>query len=153
MPPVIIWQSEQAWSLTEDQRMATEIVLEGDSEPIFEVDEDIEPAMDEINAWSYLCQGGHATYCGYVVPVTGLSVFASAAETLAEQYGDEGRVFNFARQVIHLNGSEELRTWTVTGPELQRTMLSLAATAREAARHHRSLILNMDDDELPSRRP
>ena len=125
--------------------VGTEIVLGEDEEPSFEVDDEIDRVIREINAWGYLCRGGKVTYTGYEVPVSGLRAFTESAEALAEQYGDGAREWTYEREITHVDGTTEMRRSTVTGPEFRQAMLSLAATAGEAARRGTAMILNMDD--------
>lgn len=91
----------------------------------------------------FLCRGGKVTYTGYFVPVSGLGLFTAAAETLAEQYGDEARTFSYEREITPVDGSEELRTWDVMGSQLRRELLALAEIAKEAAQRNRAMMLNM----------
>jgi hypothetical protein len=64
-------------------RVGTSIVVEGDSEPIFEVD-DVEAGRNEIGGWPCLGRAGAVTDTGHRVAASGLAWFVSAATMRAQ---------------------------------------------------------------------
>lgn len=125
--------------------MGTGVVIGEDDEPSFEVDDDLDWVIRQINGWAFVCREGEVTYTGYAVPSSGAATLAESAEALAEQYGDDGRVWEYDRQTVESDGTIGTRRWTVTGPRLREALLYLAATAREASRRQQPMVLNMDD--------
>ncbi len=78
--------------------MGTEFVVDG-AEPVFEVDDDMQWAIDQVGGWTYLRDGAGAStdYTGVVVPADRLIAMADLCDVLAEQYGDEARTFIYER--------------------------------------------------------
>jgi hypothetical protein len=126
--------------------MGTEFVLDGDSEPIFEIDDDMEWAIEQVDGWTYIQHGSGATgdYTGFIVPADGLSLMAELCDVLAEQYGDEGRTFIYERPASFSDDPlghhpRPGRPLTITGPELAQCLHGIAQAVRNAASLERSL--------------
>jgi hypothetical protein len=127
--------------------MGTELSVEGDPEPVFEIDDDIESAIEQVGGWSYLLHETGATldYTGFVVPADRLSLMADLCEVLAEQYGNEGRTFvcerpaSFNDDPRGTNPRAVRRPLPITGPELGRRLHEMAEAVRSVAPLDRSL--------------
>jgi hypothetical protein len=125
--------------------VGTELVLDGDSDPIFEVNDDLEFVIDQIGGWTHIQEQSQAEndYGGFIVPAAGLGQMADSCEVLAEQYGDEARVFVYERpSSFDEDAPGAKRVLPVTGPELGRCLQEMANAVRRAVPLGRSLRVN-----------
>jgi hypothetical protein len=132
--------------------VGTEFTNEGETDPIFETDDDIDSIMDQVGGWAYVmdeadAQLGNGGYVepSYIVSVAHLGQMADACEVLAEQYGDENRTFLYNRPAAVGDDPSHTRPLTVTGPELAHVLRDLARTVREASALGRSLRIDRDE--------
>jgi hypothetical protein len=109
--------------------MGAEFLLEGQSEPVLEVDDGVEWVLSEIGGWSYLFERSHARYSWHdaIISPPNLIAFADACGVLAEQYGLEGRVFTHS-----WGGRDAVHSAEVTGLELRRNLTNMMRIARVA---------------------
>ncbi len=126
--------------------MGTEFVVEGDSEPIFEIDDDMEWAIGQVNGWIYIEDGSEAAidFTGFIVPANQLSRMADLCDVLAEQYGDEARTFIYERPASYSDDPlghhpHPGRPLPITGPELGLCLHEMAEAVRTAIPLGRSL--------------
>jgi hypothetical protein len=120
--------------------MGTEFVVEGDLEPIFEIDDDMEWAIEQVEGWTYIRREVEATddYRGFIVPADRLSLMADLCDVLAEQYGDQSRTFIYERPASFSDDPlghhpHPGRPLPITGPDLARCLREIAEAVRTVA--------------------
>jgi hypothetical protein len=119
--------------------MGMEFILDGESDPALEVDDELENTIEEIGGWSYLLKTANAKYewDEAIVSPLNLVAFADGCVVLAEQYGSEGRSFTRAWR----DADDHVRSSEVSGPRLRSSLMEMGRFARTMHEAGRSVTL------------